>query len=276
MNTLPPAPVLPGADDFAASLRARLPGFGRLAWAEATGSTNADLIALARAGDPAPLPWLQGAWLQESGRGRAGRRWDNRRGDALMFSCAFAAPVPLERLPALSPACGVAICEALRGQAGPAAAQLGMKWPNDIQFGQAKLVGVLVESIRHAGSGLPVVVVGAGINLRNAAALSQALGREVADWSQVCPQGDPAALVQAVAQACGQAVSLYVQSGYAPFVARHAQVDVLRDAPVRVIEGGRTLLAGLACGTDAQGRLQVATDTGIEPVLVGEVSVRPA
>ncbi len=276
MNPTHPAGALPGADLMTRTLRARLPGFGHLDWLESTGSTNADLMALARAGAGAPLPWLQGAWLQQSGRGRAGRPWQASRGDALTFSFAFEAPMALGQLPALSPACGVAICEALRELAGTAGARLGMKWPNDIQLGQAKLVGVLVESVKHAASGAQVVVVGVGINLRNAAALSQALGREVADWSQLQTHHEPAELVQAVVLACQQAVATCAELGYAPFVARHALVDVLRDAPVRVIDQGQVLLEGVALGTDSQGRLLVDTPAGPQPILVGEISVRPA
>ena len=157
---VPHALAFPEPAELAAALRARLPGFGHIGWERTTGSTNADLMrqvrgpGAGRAGSPAP--WLLGAHLQTAGRGRVGRTWENQIGDALMFSCAFVAKIPLATLPGLSPALGVAACEALRGllrdQAWADARRLVLKWPNDIQFDDAKLAGILVETaLQHIG-----------------------------------------------------------------------------------------------------------------------------
>ena len=42
-----------------------------------------------------------------------------------------------------------------------------------------------------------------------------------------------------------------------------------------VIDQGRILQQGIAQGLDAQGRLLLRTDSGVQPIIVGEVSVRP-
>lgn len=104
-----------------------------------------------------------------------------------MFSCAFDVHLPAAQLPALSPLAGLAACEALRAVAGPGADGLCMKWPNDVQWHDAKLAGVLVETTRNPGSRETgyTVVIGMGVNLVDADALSQALGRQVADWTCV-------------------------------------------------------------------------------------------
>src|SRR5690606_39683360 len=143
---------LPQRAAMQAALRERLPDFGDVAWLPVTGSTNADLLARVRTGGAPPLPWLLGTHLQQTGRGRAGRTWRNAAGDALMVSCAFEVRTPVSRLPGLSPAAGIAACEALRRLAGPdAAPRLAMKWPNDVQLDDAKLAGVLVETVRKPG-----------------------------------------------------------------------------------------------------------------------------
>src|SRR5690606_28485961 len=123
-------------------------------------------------------PWLLGAHLQHHGRGRAGRTWQNRPGANLMFSCAFDVFLPPQHLPTLSPAAGVAACEALRSLIGPAYQhQLTLKWPNDLQWKFAKLAGILVEVTRSGTSRISsdhyVAILGIGINLDDARALSQ-------------------------------------------------------------------------------------------------------
>jgi len=279
----PDFPPLPEPDAMQAALRAALPGFGDVAWLPVTGSTNADLLARARGVAPPPTPWLLGAHLQEDGRGRAGRSWRNHAGDALMVSCAFAVRLPAARLPGLSPVAGIAACEALRRLAGPASApRLGMKWPNDLQWDDAKLAGVLVESLRkpRGGADEHVVVIGMGTNLRRAAELSQHLGRAVADWSQAVA-GLPAparpalpAVAAELARAWHDAVRAYERDGFAAFSGRFDRVDALAGRTVDVIDGGRTLLSGPACGVDGQGRLLVEAGGAPHPVSIGEISVR--
>lgn len=279
MQTPSPSAPLLDAPEMAARIASRLPAFTRAEWLDVTGSTNADMLARVREGQDAAQPWLRGTYRQDSGRGRAGRVWTNHAGDALMFSCAFDVPLPLAKLPALSPISGIAACEALRAQAGAAAPSLRMKWPNDLQFGDGKLAGILVETARAPGEATPVVVMGIGINLREAGRLSAELGREIADWTQV-RGGLPAAgdtlatLVADVARAWLEAVVQYARQGYAPFISRHAQVDALAGREVNVIEDGRVLFSGLAQGTDGDGRLLVDAGQGRVPISVGEISVR--
>lgn len=257
-------------------LRDRLPGFAQVDWVAATGSTNADLMARARAGAGPALPWLLGAWRQDSGRGRAGRPWANRSGETLMFSCAFEVTVPMDKLPSLSPMAGVVICEALRRLAGDQAHRLRMKWPNDIQVDGAKLVGILVETARNPATGLPVVVIGQGINLCDGQTLSRELGRAVADWSQIAPENDPAVLAVSVATALQQGLALFAAEGFAPFKTRHAALDALHDTEVNIVDDGQVIMTGIARGTDEQGRLLLETGQGLRSVVVGEVSVRAA
>ena len=118
-----------------------------------TGSTNADLIQRARSGTGSIVrPWLLGAHLQEEGRGRAGRTWQNRAGAHLMFSCAFDIFLPARSLATLSPLAGVAACEALRSLL-PARHRVALgttKWPNDMLWYGAKLAGILTEVTRAA------------------------------------------------------------------------------------------------------------------------------
>ena len=269
---------LPAPEALARELSARLDGFQSVAWTASTGSTNADLLARARAGGGT---WLLGTHLQQTGRGRAGRPWQNRSGAALMFSCAYPVRMPANGLPALSPLAGLAACEALRGLAGGAGG-LCVKWPNDVQWHDAKLAGVLVESTRDpAVPGGHTVIIGMGVNLRDADTLSQALGRSVADWTCVVEQAGSAPasaadIVCAVATAWRDAVRELEADGFAPFQRRYAAVDALAGRAVNVIDQGAVLFSGTARGLDEQGRLYVQTADARVPVSVGEISIRPA
>ncbi|HYG44909.1 MAG TPA: biotin--[acetyl-CoA-carboxylase] ligase [Bordetella sp.] len=269
---------LPAPEALARELSARLDGFQAIAWTASTGSTNADLLARARAGAGT---WLLGTHLQQTGRGRAGRPWQNRTGAALMFSCAYPVRMPANRLPALSPLAGLAACEALRTLAGGSGA-LCVKWPNDVQWHDAKLAGVLVESTRDPDvPGGYTVVIGMGVNLRDAATLSQSLGRSVADWTSVVEQAGSAPvsaadIVCATATAWREAVRELESAGFVPFRARFDAVDALAGRAVNVIDQGAVLFSGTAQGLDDQGRLYVQTARERVPVSVGEVSIRPA
>ena len=157
-----------------------------------------------------------------------------------------------------------------------------MKWPNDVQWGDAKLAGVLVETTRNPGGADAgyTVVIGMGVNLIDADALSLALGRDVADWTRVAAQSDarpstPVDLVCASAMAWHDAVRTLEREGFGAFAQRYADVDALAGRPVNVLDKGAVLMSGTARGVDAQGRLLLRTEAGDTPVSVGEISIRP-
>jgi len=144
-----------------------------------TGSTNADLLARAAAGEP------EGAVLaaehQSEGRGRLGRTWTSPPRAALTFSVLLRpSSVPRARLGWLPLLAGVAVAAAVRAVA---AVDAQLKWPNDVLAGPAanalaggsgptaaggqgsavvppgKLAGILAEAAGDA------VVVGIGVNV---------------------------------------------------------------------------------------------------------------
>jgi BirA family biotin operon repressor/biotin-[acetyl-CoA-carboxylase] ligase len=285
MTGTPPhaVPDLPGPDALAAALQAALPLFGRVEWLAETGSTNADLLARARRG-VMNRPWLLGTHLQTQGRGRAGRTWQNRVGANLMFSCAFDVFLPARQLPTLAPLVGMATCHALRQLIGPQArARLTMKWPNDLLWDQAKLAGILIESTRSGTAQVAdhhLIIIGMGLNLLDARALSQSLDRKVADWAGIAATDAAAArasadrLTAAAARAWYEALNRATAHGFADLPARYAQVDGLAGQAVDVIDDGKLRQTGVACGIDTQGRLLLRNAEGVHAVSVGEISVR--
>lgn len=281
-----PISILLKPEDMVQGLRTSLRQFSDIEWVERTVSTNADLYARARADQGRQTrPWLLGAHLQDQGRGRAGRTWQNRRGANLMFSCAFDVFLPPRQLPALSPLAGLAACEALRSVISSAnQAHLTMKWPNDVQWQSAKLAGILVE-VTRAGTARQspdhhVAIIGMGLNLDDARALTLSLNRRVADWSCV-GQTDPLAstvtavgLVSRIAQAWYTTLNDVTAYGFDGFPARYAKVDALSGLPVNVLDDDRLIQAGIAFGVNTYGQLRLRTPEGEDTVTVGEISIR--
>ncbi|MBV6272627.1 biotin--[acetyl-CoA-carboxylase] ligase [Alcaligenaceae bacterium CGII-47] len=277
---------LPEPAQLIQSLRSTLSTFQRIDWQERVGSTNAELLAHARTNDGIlARPWLLGAHLQEHGRGRAGRTWQNRHGANLMFSCAFDVFLPARTLPTLSPFLGIAACEALRGLLTPSLRpRLTMKWPNDILWDQGKLAGILVETSRSGAAVRSpdhhVVIIGIGINLEDARALSHSLNRQIADWALIT-QADPliqqhgaATLITRIAQAWYRGLNEATAHGFDKLPQRYALVDSLVGQMLDITDDGRLLQTGVACGVNAQGQLLLRNTSGEHAISVGEISVR--
>lgn len=151
---------------------------------ESTGSTNADLEALAREGAPEGTSVV--ADQQTAGRGRLDRTWVSPPGAGLWFSIlvrpgprsARSGPgggetgdVPADRLGWLPLLAGLAATDALMDACSVRAE---LKWPNDLvaiaaacggSEGPRKLGGILSAVVPDAGGQGDAVVIGIGINV---------------------------------------------------------------------------------------------------------------
>jgi BirA family biotin operon repressor/biotin-[acetyl-CoA-carboxylase] ligase len=123
-----------------------------------TGSTNADLVAAARAGAPAGTVLV--ARHQTAGRGRLDRAWEAPPDAAVLLSILLRPGDDPAAVHRCTRAVGVAVVRAVGALAGVTAT---LKWPNDVLVGERKLAGVLAEGVWD-GPHLAAVVVGAGIN----------------------------------------------------------------------------------------------------------------
>ncbi|WP_159991551.1 biotin--[acetyl-CoA-carboxylase] ligase [Pelistega ratti] len=287
MNTT----FLPSPDIMQSSLRSCLPDFTFVQWLSQINSTNIFLLQAAKDTQQESVrPALIGAHYQTSGKGRLGRKWANEAGGTLMFSCAYDVFLPDNKLPMLAPVAGIVACEELRKTVGERFAdRLMMKWPNDIQYQEAKLSGLLVETVRPSLSrqneNHRVVVVGMGMNLAHAKALSITLGRRVADWTSVLQDMyqdnqevnvSIAVLVARIAKAWQKAFSLYEQEGFAPFVQRHTVLDALAGKQIDVWSEDKFVTQGIARGLNDQAHLLLEMSNGqCLPLMTGDITVRP-
>jgi BirA family biotin operon repressor/biotin-[acetyl-CoA-carboxylase] ligase len=125
---------------------------------ETLGSTSAEALALARAGERGPF-WVT-ARSQSAGRGRRGSAWTSPPGN-LYATLLLPEPSPPPAAPQLSFVAALALHDAVVECAPALAASLQLKWPNDLLLGEAKLAGILIEG-ENAREFL--VVIGIGVN----------------------------------------------------------------------------------------------------------------
>lgn len=153
---------------FALGPRAAAAGY-RLTAFDQIGSTNAEAMLQARAGERGPVWFVTSE--QTAGRGRRLRPWVAPRGN-LASSILEVIEVAPALAATLGFAAGLALEQALRKLSIEAALRLGgsdglnffLKWPNDVLAGQNKLAGILLEAEAMVGGGLAVVV-GIGTNV---------------------------------------------------------------------------------------------------------------
>jgi BirA family biotin operon repressor/biotin-[acetyl-CoA-carboxylase] ligase len=125
---------------------------------ETLGSTNAEALALARAGERGPL-WLT-AVTQNAGRGRRGSQWASPPGN-LYATLLLPEPSPPAHAPQLSFVSALALHDAVAACAPQLGPLLKVKWPNDLLIEKAKVAGILIE-----GESEPIfaVAIGIGVN----------------------------------------------------------------------------------------------------------------
>jgi len=151
---------------FALGPRALAAGY-KLAALERTGSTNADAIAAARAGERGPIWFVTSE--QTAGRGRRQRPWIAPKGN-LAASVLEVLDVAPAVAATIGFAAGLAEEAALERASLEAAMRLGpdrprytLKWPNDVLANGKKLVGIGLEA-EAVGDRLAIVV-GIGTNI---------------------------------------------------------------------------------------------------------------
>ncbi len=229
-------------------------------------STNSYLLDEARRGAPAGTVAL--ADHQRAGRGRLGRQWESPPGSGLLCSVLLRPTLEPASLYLVTAALALAAVDACRDAAG---VRSGIKWPNDLVVGEAKVAGVLAEADLTAAGG-PVgsvaVVAGIGVNVTwpgppgaGGTSLAEAAGRPV-ERDRLFD-----ALLSALSPRVDALDSPRGRAGLAEEL-RGRCVTLGRD--VRVELAGRTVI-GRASGLTPDGHLLVDAASGTEEVAAGDV-----
>ena len=251
-----------------------------------TKSTNDDLLARWRAGELID-PVARIAHHQTAGKGRAGRSWLAVPNDSISFSLAY----PFQRSPAeLS---GLSLLVGLAAISGIAQAcnlnekaiyqsGLRLKWPNDLLLNNAKLGGILIEG-GQAKAGDPTwMIIGIGINLRNAKDFETNLAnqstQQVSALDQLIPQTaslpDVEFLWLKLIESLERHLSHFDRQGFAEYQNQWERWDAFRDQKVVISGANKESIHGVAKGIDHNGALLLQQDKQTISIHAGDVSLR--
>jgi len=208
---------------------------------------------------------------QTAGRGRRGRVWQSWPGAGLTFSVLWRF-APAAHVPAgLSLVVGLAVARTLEelGVEGVA-----LKWPNDVLIQGKKLGGILVELSSGRGRGLAAVI-GIGINLRVPADAAVDSPTGVTDLASclASPPG-PSRLLGLLLAELQRFLEIYASAGFTALRGAWQQRNAFADLPVRIVSDD-DIRTGICAGVDDDGALLLRTDTGMQRILAGDVSLRP-
>ena len=240
-----------------------------------TGSTNADLLAAARAGA------AEGEWLvaerQNAGRGREGRVWASPAGN-LYASTLIQLRADDPPAPGLALVAGVALEEttglflarrvasygrtSLSGEDArdpqEGRVELRLKWPNDLLLGGAKLAGILLERQDNA------VVAGFGVNLAHH---PERLDRPVTHLGLHAPAPAPLAFAEALAETFACWVARWRAEDLKPVRSRWLARAHPVDTPLAAALPGGGRAEGLFDGLDEDGALRLRLADGTRRVI---------
>ena len=257
------------------SLRTALAGtrFADVRWVAETGSTNADLAALAADGAPEGVVLV--ADHQIAGRGRLGRTWTAPAGSSLLLSVLFRPALPVGHAHALTTAVALAAREACTEVAGITP---GLKWPNDLVVAvpgadgaERKLAGVLAES-SLAGAHLDAVVVGIGLNVNWPRALPVEIADLATSLNHLAGDAvDRAGLLASLLVGLDRRyTALLGPGGRAALRDEEHAASATLGRRVRVLRA-HDEVEGTAVGFTDEGALRLEVDTDVLVVPVGDV-----
>lgn len=223
--------------------------------------------------DPRALdrtPFVLWTTRQTQGIGSHGRQWtDSGHG----LACSMAWPEALMPAPfgAWPIRISLLVVDRLARRYPALRQRLGVKWPNDIMAGRAKLGGVLVS--RHRISGHWWLVAGVGLNLGWQAPPS--FDRPVSDLVSL-GVSDPAP--ELLAGDLAEAIRDQLMRPWSAeeLIQRFCQADIFAGLGVSVIHpmDGRLVAQGISHGISEMGALLLQTAQEQLEVQIGELSLR--
>jgi BirA family biotin operon repressor/biotin-[acetyl-CoA-carboxylase] ligase len=230
-------------------------------------STNAQAMTRASAGGAHGYVCL--AEHQTAGRGRRGRAWVSPFAQSLYCSVVVEFDGGAAALEGLSLAVGVALVRAIK-QLG--AADVGLKWPNDVLWRGRKLAGILLEMTGDP-AGLCQVVVGVGLNVRMAEAAAESIDQPWTDMNQVLPSVSRNELAVAMLDHLLPVLAVYHLQGFPAYRAEWEAAHVFAGQEVRLLTGNDEL-QGAALGVTDSGALRLKIGDTVAEFNGGEVSLR--
>ena len=233
-----------------------------------TGSTNTDMLDRAMRG--ARSGSVLAAEMQTHGRGRRGRDWYSTPGGALTFSILWRFDQGAGFLSGLSLVVGVALTRVLRKHG---AADVMLKWPNDLLWRHLKLAGILIELAGDV-MGPTVAVIGIGINLRLPESVKARIDQPVVDLARIGVLEDRNALFAEILGELDSMLRKFSAEGFASFREEWNRLHAYHDKMVQVRMPDKSAIEGRVQGAGDDGALLLHTRSGLRKFYGGELSLR--
>ncbi len=196
---------------------------------------------------------------QTAGRGRHGRQWESRRGQNILMSIVLRPEEPVSHWGRYVMMAGLAVCRAIDRLGS--AANVSMKWPNDVLVDGRKCGGILMEYAQGA------LVLGLGLNVNqddfpdeNRASLALVMGRPL----------NRGRLFDAVLSEMETAMALSAPDLVSAYGARLSHAG--RHITIRSMEG-RQPVTGAFAGVTPEGALRLLVDGREETFHAGDVTM---
>jgi BirA family biotin operon repressor/biotin-[acetyl-CoA-carboxylase] ligase len=250
-----------------------------------TRSTNDDLLDRWRAGlliDPV----ARIAHKQTAGKGRAGRTWVSNPEDSICFSIAYPFRKNPGELAGLSLLVGLAVIEGIAkacklDQSSLYQKGLRLKWPNDLLLKNAKLGGILIEG-GQAKAGDPTwMIIGIGLNLKNAKSIENNLnptGLGISTIEDLLCANERIPDAEYIWLTLIDSLEQYFQDfddqGFSPYQNQWSHWDAYAGQSVCISGAGKDPAYGLAKGIDINGALLLEQEGKTISIYAGDVSLR--
>jgi len=238
---------------------------------ESTNTTAREIALDPGRRDPLPL----GIWARRQTRGRGQREssWWSDEG-SLTFSLLLDPAthrLRLDQAPRLALTAAVALVETV-GDLGWTDPGLGVRWPNDLECDGRKLAGILPERIEtDQGDRL---IIGVGVNvatrLDQAPPEIRAMAGSLGELQPVPLAADAIPAFLAAFLHRFPSTLNRLADDDPSLAAAWARLDLLRDRPIRMAVGPRSL-SGIARGIDPEGALLVDDGRAIQRLFGGRV-----
>jgi BirA family biotin operon repressor/biotin-[acetyl-CoA-carboxylase] ligase len=230
---------------------------------ETLGSTNAEALVRARAGERGPL-WIS-AGTQSGGRGRRGNFWASPPGN-LYATLLLSEPALPAIAPQLSFVAALALHDAVLACAPRLAGVLKLKWPNDLLLAGRKLSGLLIEAESQPRF---AVAIGMGVNCISHPPQTAYPATNLAEHGMAV---EPEALLEQLAAAMNRRLTQWrAGSGFASIRSDWVERAANMGEPI-VVRLPERQLTGVFQGIDDDGRLLLETgQRTTETIAAGEV-----
>lgn len=210
---------------------------------------------------------------QTQGKGRRGRSWISPFGHNIYHSLLWSFRKDAAELTGLSLAIAVAVLDAIRAYLDPKiSSSLGLKWPNDIYFGDQKLAGILLEMSSQAHDACHLVI-GVGINTHVSKKEAEKINQPFTSLDEIEKGSTQRNRLAGIV--LNQLIATLVhfeKKGFLPYLNRWSSHDYLKNRKIQLKYQDK-IITGMVRGISDQGALLLEMNGKIQSFLSGDTQV---